>query len=131
VHLGAVMFRDLFARFDVPIMYGSPRVDLFELVDLTDYQKGWLASDASELQRFEDQALDLMDFAYGMIEFGHGKSLAALAGDLIYRAHIHLEAAAATATGAFDFRGTIQSALLGSELALKAALAATGSPRTT
>jgi hypothetical protein len=126
IHLGAIMFRDLFARFDVPVIFGAPNIDILELVDLTEYQRGWLASDHAEADRFRDQALDLLDFGWGMIEFGHGKSLSALAGDLIFRSHIHLEAAAATASGAFDFRGTMQSALLGSELALKAGLAANG-----
>jgi hypothetical protein len=126
IHLGAIMFRDLFARFDVPVIFGAPNIDILELVDLTEYQKGWLASDGSEAERFQDQALDLLDFGYGMSEFGHGRSLPPLAGDLIFRSHIHLEAAAATASGPFDFRGTIQSALLGSELALKAGLAAHG-----
>jgi hypothetical protein len=37
-----------------------------------------------------------------------------------------LEAAAATATTAYDFRGTVQCALLGGELALKAGLAGHG-----
>jgi hypothetical protein len=45
---------------------------------------------------------------------------------LIFRSHVQIEAAAATATGAYDFRGTVQSALLGTELALKAGLAAHG-----
>jgi len=128
VHLGAVMFRDLFARFDVPVIFGAPHIDPFEFVDLTEYQNGWLASDPKQLNQFLDQALDLLDFGYGMSEFGQGRSLPPLASDLIYRSHIYLEAAAATATGAFDFRGTMQSALLGSELALKAGLAAHGTP---
>lgn len=126
IHLGAIMFRDLFARFEVPVIFGSPNIDILELVDLTEYQRGWLASDGSESERFQDQALDLLDFGYGMSEFGHGRSLPSLAGDLIFRSHIHLEAAAATVSGPFDFRGSMQSALLGSELALKAGLAAHG-----
>lgn len=128
IHLGAIMFRDLFARFDVPVIFGAPNIDVLELVDLTEYQRGWLASDQLESERFQDQALDLLDFGLGMSEFGHGKSLPPLARDLIFRSHIQLEAAAATASGPFDFRGTIQSALLGSELALKAGLAAHGVP---
>jgi hypothetical protein len=120
------MFRDLFARFDVPLIFGEPNIDILELVDLTEYQKGWLASDSVQSARFQDQGLDLLDFGYGMSEFGHGRSLPPLSRDLIFRSHIHLESAAATASGPFDFRGTIQSALLGSELALKAGLAAHG-----
>lgn len=126
IHLGAIMFRDIFARFAVPLIFGSPTVDFFEILDLSGYQKKWLASNVVELGRFEDQSIDLMDFGYGWMEFGHGLSLPKLALEHIYRCHIHLEAAAATATGPCDSQGTIQSALLGSELSLKAGLAAHG-----
>jgi len=93
------------------------------LLDLSDDQKKWLHSDSEAWSRFEDQALDLFDFGYGFMEFGHSRPVNERGKELIYRSHIHLEAAAATATSAYDYRGTVQSALLGAELALKAGLA--------
>lgn len=126
IHLGAYMFRDIFSRLYVPIIFGSPRVDFYQLTDLSDHQKSCLDADPVESARFFDQAVDLMDFGYGWMEFGHGRSIDPRSSDLIFRAHVQLEAGAATATGAYDFRGTVQSALLGTELALKAGLAAHG-----
>lgn len=123
VHLGFFMFRDLFAQFSVPLVFGSPHVDFVKQLDLSDDQKRWLGADQEALARFEDQAVDLFDFGYGWMEFGHSRLVPESAKDLIYRSHTHLEAAAATATSAYDFRGTVQSALIGAELAVKAGLA--------
>jgi hypothetical protein len=67
-----------------------------------------------------------MDSGWGFLEFGYTRSVDERSKELIYRAHVQLEAAAATATGAYDFRGTLQNALLGAELAIKAGLASHG-----
>ncbi|WFL77897.1 hypothetical protein P7228_02165 [Altererythrobacter arenosus] len=126
VHLGLFMYRDLFASLYVPYILGSPEVDFWKLLDFSDDQKRWVASDSNALATFEDQCLDLLDFGYGYMEFGHTRPVNDYAKELIYRAHVQLESAAATATAAFDYRGTLQGALLGTELALKAGLAANG-----
>lgn len=126
IHLGFFMFRDLFAQLYVPVIFGSPFVDFVKLLDLSDHQKRLMANDAEAMAAFEDQALDLFDFAYGYMEFGHKRQVGNKAKELIYRCHVQLEAAAATATGAYDYRGTLQSALLGAELAIKSGLAGNG-----
>lgn len=126
IYLGLFMFRDLFARLYVPVIFGSPMLDFWKLLDLSDDQKRWMATDEEALARFDDQCLDLLDFGYGFMEFGHTRQVSDEAKNLIYRSHVQLEAAAATATSANDYRGTLQSALLGTELALKAGLAANG-----
>lgn len=126
VHLGAFVFRDIFCRLPVPLIFGSPSIDFFQMVDLSDYQKIWLGQSDIDVARLTDQAADLLDFGYGWMEFGHGRSIDERGTSLIFRAHTQLEAAAATATGAYDYRGTIQSALLGAELSIKAGLAAHG-----
>jgi hypothetical protein len=123
IHLGFFMFRDLFSRLYVPLIFGQPELDFVKLLDLSDDQKKWLYSDNEAWLRFQDQAIDLLDFGYGFLEFGHSRPVNERAKELIYRCHVHLEAASATATSAYDFRGTLQSALLGAELALKAGLA--------
>lgn len=130
MHLGAFMFRDMFCRLYAPRAYGECRIDFWEMLELSDFQKAWLAENSSDLGRFRDQANDVLDFGYGWQEFGHGRTIDGRGKDLIWRAHVQLEAAAATATSAYDFRGTIQSALLGTELALKAGLAALGVSKT-
>lgn len=126
VHLGFFMFRDFFARFSVPLIFGSPCVDFVSLLDLSDDQKRWLGGDQVSFARFEDQAIDLLDFGYGWMEFGHSRAAPEEAKNLIYRSHTYLEAAAATATSAYDFRGTVQSALIGAELAIKSGLVCHG-----
>ena len=126
MHLGAYLFRDMFCQLYAPIAFGSCAIDFWQLIDLTDFQKSWLAEMPEELARFTDQAADILDFGYGWQEFGHSRHIDARAKNLIWRAHTQLEAAAATATTAYDYRGTVQSALLGTELALKAGPAAHG-----
>ena len=126
IHLGFFMFRDIFARFCVPVVYGTPFIDFFALLDLSDDQKRWIAKDNEAMARFEDQAFDLLDFGYGFMEFGHTRQVTDQSKNLIYRAHVQLEAAAATATGAYDYRGTLQSALISAELAMKAGLSCNG-----
>lgn len=130
LHLGAFLFRDMFCRLYAPVAFGQCRIDFWQMLDLSDFQKRWLAENPDDLARFVDQAADILDFGYGWQEFGHGRSLDPRGSDLIWRAHVQLEASAATATSAYDYRGTIQSALLGTELALKAGLAALGVPDT-
>jgi hypothetical protein len=126
MHLGAYLFRDMFCRLYAPIAFGECAIDFWQLIDLSEVQKQWMAETPDELARFTDQAADIFDFGYGWQEFGHGQQIDPRSRDLIWRAHTQLEAAAATATSAYDFRGTVQSALLGAELALKAGLAAHG-----
>lgn len=126
VHLGFFMFRDLFCRLYVPVIFGNPNIDFMTVLNLSEDQKRWMSKDAEALARFDDQALDLYDFAYGFMEFGHTCPTNDQSKELIYRAHVYLEAAAATATSAYDYCGTLQSALLGAELALKAGLACHG-----
>lgn len=126
VHLGFFMFRDFFAKLSVPMVFGSPHIDFVKQLDLSDDQKRWMGTDPEAMASFNDQAIDLFDFAYGYMEFGHTQPVPDRARELIYRSHIYLEAAAATATSAYDFRGTLQSALIGAEMALKAALVCHG-----
>ena len=120
------MFRDMFCHLYAPIAYGRVKIDFWQLLDLTDFQKRWLASMPDELSRFTDQAMDIMDFGFGWHEFGHNRAINDRGKELIWRAHTQLEAAAATAVNAYDLGGSLQSALLGTELALKAGLAAHG-----
>jgi hypothetical protein len=128
LHLGAFLFRDMFCRLYAPIAFGSARIDFWKMIDLNDVQKRWLAASEEDIARLEDQAADVLDFGYGWIEFGQARNVDPRGANLIWRAHAQLEASAATATSAYDFRGTLQSALLGTELALKAGLASLGVP---
>lgn len=126
VHMGAFMFRDLFARLSVPICFGTVNVDPLEHLDLSNLQKDWLQHTPAEYARLGDQFIDLMDFGYGVMEMGHTRDIGDHAKTLLGLARFHFQAAAATITGAYDLGGAVQSALLGTELTLKAGLAANG-----
>lgn len=126
LHLGAFLFRDMFCQLYAPIAFGTCMIDFWKMLDLTDFQKAWLAEDSEQLGRFTDQSMDILDFGFGWSEFGHSRSVSEKSKDLIWRAHSQLEASAATAIAGCDYSGTIQSALLGTELALKAGLVAHG-----
>ncbi len=125
-HSGAFLFRDMFCKLYAPIIFGVCQIDCSQMIDLSDLQKQWLAEDPDHLARFVDQASDVLDFGFGWQEFGYSREIDPRGRDLIWRAHEQLEAAAATAISSGDSQGTIQSALLGTELALKAGLAALG-----
>jgi hypothetical protein len=117
-HSGAFLFRDMFCQLYSPIIFGTCQIDFSQMIDLSDFQKQWLAEDPDHLARFVDQASDILDFGLGWDEFGHSRTIDPRGCDLIWRAHVQLEAAAATAISSGDSQGTIQSALLGTELAL-------------
>jgi hypothetical protein len=126
VHGGIFMFRDVFARIYIPIGYGKVTIDPFTLTDLTKNQLGWLATRPTDLQSFLEQFEDIMDFAGGVGGYADYKRPPGAALELLWLAAFQLQAAAAALSVAFDFRGAIQSALIGVELAIKGGLVAGG-----
>jgi hypothetical protein len=73
---------------------------------------------------FLDQLCDVADIDYGTSELNVPFAKAELVTRLIGLARLHLHAAAAILTGGYDSRGAVQSALLATELSLKAGAAA-------
>jgi hypothetical protein len=126
VHMGAFMFRDVFARLSVPIGFGTFRLDPLEHVDLSNTQKDWLRTRPADYAMLCDQFLDIFDFGYGLMDLGHTRKVGKDCHTFMGLAHFQLQAAAATIAGAYDLRGAVQSALLATELALKGGLAANG-----
>lgn len=126
VHGGIFMFRDVFARIYIPFGYGRMTIEPFKLTDLTPNQIGWLATRPDDLQSFIDQFSDIMDFAGGIGNLGDYKLPPKAALELFWLAAFQLQAAAAALSVAFDFRGAIQSALIGAELSIKGGLVANG-----
>lgn len=101
-------------------------LDPFTLTDLTKNQLGWLATRPADYQGFLDQFSDIMDFAGGLGHFADYKRPPDAAVELFWLAAFQLQAAAATLSAAFDFRGAIQSALIGAEISIKGGLVAGG-----
>jgi hypothetical protein len=126
IHGGIFMFRDVFARIDIPMAYGKVAIEPLKLTDLSDTQIKWLCSRSADLQMFLDQFTDIFDFAGSVATFGDYKRPTKEALEVFWLAAFQLQAAAAALSAAFDFRGAVQSAILGAELALKGGLAAIG-----
>jgi hypothetical protein len=128
LHVGAVMFRDIFVRVDIPISFGRLTLDAFEMSDLTPVQQRWLVNAPEEFRRFLDQFLDLADFAYGWTDLQRDAAVDAGVKTYATLTHMQLEPAAATVTAQCDLRGAVQSSLLAAELVLKAAILSGGVP---
>ncbi|MBR0834122.1 hypothetical protein JQ612_13055 [Bradyrhizobium manausense] len=126
IHGGIYMFRDIFARIYIPFGYGRMSVNPFELTDFSEAQLRWLASRPQDEAAFHDQFIDIFDFAGALGRLGDYKMPPKEAQEMLQLASFQLQAAAAALSVAFDFRGAIQSCLIGAELSLKAGLAAHG-----
>lgn len=126
IHGGIFMFRDVFARITVPVIYGRAAIEPFKLIDLSEQQIKWLCSREQDMQAFLDQFIDIFDFAGGVGDLADFKTPPPEAQEVFTLAAFQLQAAGAALRLAFDFRGATQSALIGVELAIKAGLAAAG-----
>lgn len=126
IHGGIFMFRDIFARIYIPFGYGQMSVNPFQLTDLSEAQLRWLASRPQDEAAFHDQFIDIFDFAGTLGRLGDYKMPPKESHEMFQLASFQLQAAAAALSLAFDFRGAIQSCLIGAELSLKAGLAAHG-----
>jgi hypothetical protein len=73
IHGGIFMFRDVFARIDIPMAYGKVAIEPLTLTDLSDIQIRWLCSRPADLQMFLDQFTDIFDFAGSFATFGDYK----------------------------------------------------------
>jgi hypothetical protein len=125
-HIGVYMFRDIFARIGVPRAYGTVAIRPLDCVELTDVQKRIMSADPPEVETFLDQFFDVADVQYGSVELKEPYCAIELVERFLGLARLHLHAAAAVVTGGYDYRGAVQSALLATELALKAAAATRG-----
>lgn len=126
VHGGVFMFRDIFVRVSIPIIYGSVSIDPIALGEFSPNQVRWLHSRPKEFHAYLDQFTDIMDFAGAIAPFAGYASLSKAPLEVLWLSAFQLQAAAAALTAAFDFRGAVQSALIGAELALKSGLTFVG-----
>ncbi len=126
LHIGVVMFMDIFLKLSVLIAYGQVNLDPLSMLDISEAQRDWLASRPKDMSLIIDQFIDLIDFGFGINELGKARNVNDDCRNFLSLVHFQLQAAAATLTGAYDRRGSVQSALLATELALKGGLAANG-----
>jgi hypothetical protein len=126
VHGGIFMFRDVFVRIDVPIIYGQVTIDPLALAQFNPMQVRWIQNRPDDFKMFIDQFIDIFDFAGGIATMADYKRPPNNVMDTIWLATFQFQAAAATLSAAFDTRGAIQSSLIGAELALKSGLTFAG-----
>lgn len=127
LHVGVVMFRDVFVALRVPLIYGAPRINPADLLlDLSAVQRGWLFHNREDALRFYDQWIDLFDFVLGFQDRPQLPNNQAKAYEFWGIAKRQLEGAAATLIGSFDQQSVIQNSCIAVELLLKGALLTLG-----
>jgi hypothetical protein len=125
-HIGVFMYRDIFARIDVPRVFGEVGIDPFEFVELTPIQLRIMQIEPDQIETYLDQFCDLADVEYGAEELKEPFAGMELVARFIGLSRLNLHSASAVLTGGYDHRGAVQAALLATELALKAGAAAQG-----
>ena len=138
VHGGAFTFRGLAVMIHIPIRYEQNKKKPFELNDLNPVQRKWLMEDPIQSDAYMSTFCNLVDFSAC---FNWGETLlVGTTGSLVdgydkppestrkylNLAAFNLQAASATLCANLAIQGSIQSALMGAELALKAALRGKG-----
>jgi hypothetical protein len=125
-HIGVFMYRDIFARIGVPMIFGQISSNPFDFVELTPIQLRIIQSEPDQVETYLDQFFDVADVQYGIDELRKPFATTELVVRFIGLSRLHLHSAAAVLTGGYDHRGAVQAALLATELALKAGAAAQG-----
>lgn len=125
-HAGVFMFRGIAARIAIPRISGSVSINALECTDLTESQLAWLSKDPEQVDRLQSTFIDVLDVAGAIDGFDTSPPLPAPAKGYFTNAGFQLQSAAATICELFDYRGSVQSALLGAELGLKGTLLAAG-----
>ena len=122
IHAGCYVVRGIVSTLWVPQFFGTVSIDPLKFNDLTEQQKFWLVEDEGELGRYNSAFADVWDLAATFTPQSNYTSPKEDAVEYFRSSAFHLQAASASLASAYDSRGAIQSALLGTELALKAGL---------
>jgi hypothetical protein len=125
-HIGVFMYRDIFARIGVPMIFGHVSINPFEYVELTPIQLRIIQTEPDQMETYVDQFFDVADVQYGTQELKKPFETMEPVVRFIGLSRLHLHSASAVLTGGYDHRGAVQAALLATELALKAGAAAQG-----
>ena len=123
-HGGVFIFRGIVAKLMVPTMYGTVGINPFEMNDLTHMQREWMCSSETDKEKYIEAYGDVFDLAGANGASGSYPSPPEMSKNFITLSGFQLQAATASLISAYDVRGAVQSALIGAELAMKAALLA-------
>lgn len=122
IHSGLAFHLDLFFRVDLPIVYGSGKLDPLKQTDATEIQLHRIFSREQDGKSFISDIVDVFDIGACLGGFEGFQQPKEEAMRFFRMASFHSQSVVAALTGIFDFKGSIQSALLCSELSVKAAL---------
>ncbi|NQV79361.1 MAG: hypothetical protein HQ495_02355 [Alphaproteobacteria bacterium] len=129
MHIGTVMFRDIFLPLKIPVIYGQVGVDpIKSLHGVPENTIKWIFGSDDTASTFTDQWIDLFDFVYGLDDVSKLETHTAQAIEFWQLAKQQLEGAAATLLGSIDKYTVIQNSIIAIELLLKGALLARGEP---
>lgn len=127
MHIGTLMFRDVFLPLKIPVIYGQVTVDPIRSLDgVSKNTVTWIYMRDDTAYTLADQWIDLFDFVYGLDDVSKLESQPASAIEFWQLAKQQLEGAAATLLGSIDKYTVIQNSIIAMELLLKGALLARG-----
>lgn len=66
------MYRDIFARIRVPMIFGRVSFNLLDFVELTPIQLRIIHSEPDQIDTYLNQFCDVADVQYGIDELGSG-----------------------------------------------------------
>lgn len=129
MHIGTVMFRDIFLPLKIPVIYGQVGVDpIKSLHGVPENTIKWIFRSDDTASTFIDQWIDLFDYVYGLDDVSKLQIHAAQAIEFWQLAKQQLEGAAATLLGSIDKYTVIQNSIIAMELLLKGVLLVRGEP---
>jgi hypothetical protein len=129
MHIGTVMFRDIFLPLKIPVIYGHPGIDPIKCLNgVPENTIKWMFRSDGTAFTFIDQWIDLFDYVYGLDDASKLQTHTAQAVEFWQLAKQQLEGAAATLLGSIDKYTVIQNSIIAMELLLKGVLLAQGEP---
>jgi hypothetical protein len=127
MHIGTVMFRDIFLPLRIPIIYGRCVIDpIKSLHDVPENTIRWIFQSDEAACTLIDQWIDLFDFVYGLSDLSKLQKHSSQAIEFWQLAKQQLEGAAATLLGPIDKYTVIQNSIIAMELLVKGVLLVQG-----
>ncbi|AUG52176.1 hypothetical protein CSC3H3_05130 [Thalassospira marina] len=129
LHIGTFMFLDTFLPIQIPLIYGTPKIDPVKcLREVPENILRWIFSDKASANTFFDQWIDLSDFTYGLHDVESTQKIHSQAIEYWHLAKQQLEGSSATLHGSIDKYTVIQNSAIATELLMKGAMLAQGEP---
>lgn len=126
VHAGIFTFRGLVGLISIPHAVGEVRIDAYKQINFSDLQKSQIQNDPISRVDFAEAFNDILYFGVRLAGWSEFERLPENSKNTFELAGFHLQSSAAVLSSLLNHKGATQSAILASELSLKAALRAFG-----